>query len=535
MTPQAGPIPLKSRLLFFALLVIMFFVYRYPYSMQKGPYSIHMWRQTDCLSWTKNYLEEGFHFFKPTVHWSQVDNNDKTVGEFPIIFYLVSLLWGLFGQHEIIFRIVNLLMVFLGLYYVFRFTYDVTSDSFWSLFTPVLLFTSPLLVYYSNNFIVNAPSFGLALTGMYQYWKFIHTGKIKHLYISSLIYLVAGLLKVPAFISFAAIAFIQFLSQFQYFRNTLKIARIGKFIHFLPVIGVFVVFLVWILWARQYNSENITGLFVLGIRPIWDVENIYHALYFGTQLHTLLSPSFFNPTAVVIIISLLIWVLIKFQKSDRFLTIFTLITFIGAIFYMAFFFQGFTVHDYYLTNLLIIIPLIVVTFLHYLKSNGISLFHSKAFRGLAIAGLVLLVYNATVLQRAKYDMGDTFVKHTILLDEHQKKFWEFLQYEYHERYEALSTITPYLRELGIERTDHVISVPDPSPHISLYLMDQKGCTEYGLFNPDGSDRIRDYYESGTRYLIVNDPGYLNNAFLKPHIDNKIGKYKNVTIFKLTSP
>ena len=231
MTPQADPIPIKTRLLFLALLVIMFFLYRYPHSMQKGPYSFHMWRQTDCLSWTKNYLEEGFHFFKPTVHWSLVNTNDKTVGEFPVIFYLVSLLWSVFGQHEIIFRIVNLLIVFLGLYYVFRFTYDVTSDSFWSLFTPVLLFTSPVLVFYSNNFIVNAPSFGLALIALYQYWKYIQKGKVKHLYISSLIFLVAGLLKVPAFISFVAIAFIQFLSQFQYFRNTLKIKRIGNSIH----------------------------------------------------------------------------------------------------------------------------------------------------------------------------------------------------------------------------------------------------------------------------------------------------------------
>jgi len=535
MTPQADPIPIKTRLLFLALLVIMFFLYRYPHSMQKGPYSFHMWRQTDCLSWTKNYLEEGFHFFKPTVHWSLVNTNDKTVGEFPVIFYLVSLLWSVFGQHEIIFRIVNLLIVFLGLYYVFRFTYDVTSDSFWSLFTPVLLFTSPVLVYYSNNFIVNAPSFGLALIALYQYWKYIQKGKVKHLYISSLIFLVAGLLKVPAFISFVAIAFIQFLSQFQYFRNTLKIKRIGNSIHFLPVIGVFVVFLVWVLWARQYNNENITGLFVLGIRPIWKVDDIYHALYFGTQLHTLLSPSFFNPTAMAIILSLFVWLLIKYNRTDRFLTIFTLITSIGALFYMAVFFQGFTVHDYYLTNLLIMIPLIVITFLHYLKSNGISIFYSKAFRGLAIAGLILLIYNTMVLQRAKYDMGDTFVKHTVLLDDHQKSFLRSLHNEYRERYEALSTITPYLRELGIERKDHVISVPDESPNITLYLMDQKGCTEYGLFNPDGSDRIGDYFETGTRYLIVNDPGYLNKEFLRPYIDNKIGQYKNVNIFKLTLP
>ena len=370
---------------------------------------------------------------------------------------------------------------------------------------------------------------------LYHYWKYLRTDKAKYLYISLVIYLVAGLLKVPAFISLTAIIIIQFISQFNYFRNRLKIPRIGRFIHLLPMAGVLVVFLIWVLWAREYNSQNISGMFILKIRPIWEVENVYHGLHFGTQLYTLLSPAYFNHTAVAIILALFIWLIINFRKSDRFLTLLTCITLAGVIFYMLIFFQGFTVHDYYLTNLLIMIPLIVITFLHYLKSNRISIFYSKAFRGLAIAGLILLIYNAMVLQRAKYDMGDTFVKHTILLDDHQKSFWRSLHNEYDERYEALSTITPYLRELGIERKDHVISVPDKSPNITLYLMDQKGCTEYGLFNPDGSDRIGDYFETGTRYLIVNDPGYLNKEFLRPYIDNKIGQYKNVNIFKLTLP
>lgn len=535
MTAPTGPIPLKSKLIFFGLLIVMFFVYRYDYSIQKGPYSIHMWRQTDCLSWTKNYLEEGFHFFKPTVHWTKIDQNDKTVGEFPIIFYIVSLLWGVFGEHEFIFRLVNLLIIFLGLYYLFKLTYDVTSDSFWALYTPVLLFTSPLLVFYANNFIVNAPSFGLVLIAFYHYWKYVRTDKAKYLYISLVIYLVAGLLKVPAFISLTAIIIIQFISQFNYFRNRLKIPRIGRFIHLLPMAGVFVVFLIWVLWAREYNSQNISGMFILKIRPIWEVENVYHGLYFGTQLYTLLSPAYFNHTAVAIILALFTWLIINFRKSDRFLTLLTCITLAGVIFYMLIFFQGFTVHDYYLTNLLIIVPLILITFLHYLKSNKISLFHSKAFKGLAITALVLLIYNTMVIQRMKYDLGDTFVKHTIILDDNDKEFWKYNQDEYETRYKALSSITPYLRELGIKRTDRVISLPDQSPNITLYLMDQKGRSGYGLFNPDGTDRIDQLIESGIEYLIINDPGFLNTGYIQPYINNKIGEYQNVQIFKLSAP
>ena len=67
------------------------------------------------------------------------------------------------------------------------------------------------------------------------------------------------------------------------------------------------------------------------------------------------------------------------------------------------------------------------------------------------------------------------------------------------------------------------------------MMDQKGRSEYGLFDRDGNDRIEEIINTGARYLIVNDPAYLNNSFLDRYTDNKIGEYKNVQIFKLFIP
>lgn len=535
MTAKSGHIPLKTRLLFLAMLVIMFFLYRYPYSIRKGPYSIHMWRQACDLTWTKNYLEEGFQFFKPSVHWTSLNNRDQAAQQFPIINYTVALLWGIFGQHEFIFRLLNLLIVYLGLFYLFKLSYNILADPFWALYIPVLLFTSPVLVFYANNFLPNAPAFGLALIGLYHYWKFVQTKKVKFFYISIFIYLLAGLIKATALLSFMAILSIHFISQFNYFRNILKIPRIGKIIHLLPMIGVFVVFYIWVIWVRNYNQEGVTGLYTTGFRPVWDTENIYEVLYYGTQLYTFLYPAFFSHAALVIVLALFAWLIIKFQKSDRLLVSFTSLIFIGTLSYLLLFIKGFTVHDYYLINILIFIPLASIAFLHYMKSNQVSLFYSKSFRGLAIVGLLLIMYNTMVIQRVRYDVKDTFVKHTILLDDNQKNYWRHFQDEFKIRYEALSTITPYLRELGIKRTDLVISVPDKSPNITLYMMDQKGRSEYGLFDRDGNDRIEEIINTGARYLIVNDPAYLNNSFLDRYTDNKIGEYKNVQIFKLFIP
>lgn len=513
----------------------MFFVYRYPHSIQKGPYSIHMWRQACDLSWTKNYLEEGFQFFKPRVHWTTSNHTDQAAQQFPIINYLVALLWIIFGQHEFIYRLLHLLIVYLGLFYLFKLTHGILSDSFWSLYIPVLLFTSPILVFYSNNFLPNTPAFGLVFIGLYQYWKFVQTNKAKFLYISILIYGLAGLIKATALLSFMAIIIIHLISQINYVRNILKIPKIGKLVHLLPMMGVFVVFFIWVFWVREYNRENITGLYTTGFRPIWDTENFYEVLYYGTQLYTLILPAFFSRTAMVLILALFAWLILNFRKTDRIFVSFTGIVFMGILLYLVLMIKGFTVHDYYLINILIIIPLISIAFLHYLKSNHISLFQSKAFKGLSIIALIILMYNTMVIQRVKYDTEDTFVRHTILLDDKIKGYWKYKEFVYNSKLEALTTITPYLRELGIKRTDIVISVPDISPNVTLYMMDQKGCSEYGLFDADGSDRMGNYIKTGTRYLIVNDPAYLNKPFLSKYIDEKIGEYKNVQIFTLSLP
>jgi len=183
----------------------------------------------------------------------------------------------------------------------------------------------------------------------------------------------------------------------------------------------YLIIVVWIYWAKDYNRQNISGIFLQGFLPVWDVNNLYDGLYYGTKLYTSLIPAYFNRTAVIIIIALFIWLVLRFRKAHGYLITLTSTCFLGVLGFVILFFKAFTVHDYYLINLLIIIPLTLITFLHYMKVNGISLFWSRNFRGLAVAALVFLTYHAMVIQRVKYDVKDTFVKHTIILDDDTKR------------------------------------------------------------------------------------------------------------------
>jgi len=109
------------------------------------------------------------------------------MSEFPIIYYLIGNLWKITGKNVMFFRLFNTLIVLLGLYFLFKAVHlylIYLSNLFWSFFIPIFLFTSPVLDYYSNNFLMDDPAFGIILIAWYFYFKFKMSDKKINLYIS---------------------------------------------------------------------------------------------------------------------------------------------------------------------------------------------------------------------------------------------------------------------------------------------------------------------------------------------------------------
>ena len=59
----------------------------------------------------------------------------------------------------------------------------------------------------------------------------------------------------------------------------------------------------------------------------------------------------------------------------------------------------------------------------------------------------------------------------------ERDIWSWFHWDYDRRLGSIEGMGEHLRSLGIERTDRVISVPDPSPNITLSLMDVRGFTD----------------------------------------------------------
>ena len=80
------------------------------------PQPHHLWRQTDCVSLAWNYYDTTVNLFEPAIHNQFADDwtSGKTAGEFPILYWLVGMLWRITGPSEFTFRLIELLLHFAG-------------------------------------------------------------------------------------------------------------------------------------------------------------------------------------------------------------------------------------------------------------------------------------------------------------------------------------------------------------------------------------------------------------------------------------
>lgn len=514
-------------MIFFVLIAVMSLLYGYHKSSQYGPYSMHHWRQSDCLSIALNYYEKHSGFFQPEINWTNIDGKQKVVSEFPAIYYTVAQLWKMFGKEEIIFRLLNLSIMIFGFFHLFLLGKRLLVNEFWAGFVVLFLFTSPLLAFYANNFLSNAPAFGLVLIAWYYMYLFYAEKKSIGFIIGTLFFLLAGMLKITALLSFIALIPIHF---YVLYKRKMTVSK-NIFVGIVPILTLFAVVFLWYGWAKQYNKENIQYLFLQGILPIWDMDNAA-IKDVNLQLRKVLLPIFFNKHALYFLLGALLFILIKFKKSNKFLSVLILNIIAGVFLYMLLFYQVFNVHDYYMINLLIIIPLVLLQLLLLIKKIHPGLLTSKWSKGVAIATIIILSYNTAVHTRVLYDSTDPLIKPGFFIRPGTVKNWHYFHTNYNKTIKALETIEPYLRHLGLKRDDLVISIPDETPNTTLYLMNQKGFTDYGQGSLRGAARIEACIGVGAKYLIVNDTMLYQEDYLKPYLKNQIGQYLHVGIFNL---
>lgn len=508
--------------LFVLAVTAISFFYNYQEIIFKRPQSVHKWRQADCASIALNYYQGGMHFFDIQTHNLTSDNGSSgasCTSEVPLLYYAVALLYKIFGYHDSVFRMLNTLLFFLGLFFLFRMFDYLLRDTFWSLTLSLLFFTSPVLVYYGNNFLSNSPALAFAIGGWYYFTRYVFEHKSRLFYISAAFFLLAAMLKVTALFSlFAITGILAFewtgILQIEPGRRIFRHPTLQTGI----IVSIVALVSLWLVHAHYFNQKHDCSYFSTTIFPMWDMnkEQVKGVI---DNVKKMWLPEYFHASVILFVAACFIFLLAFFRKSAKFLSISVLVVFAECIVYIVLQFWTFADHDYYTIDMYILPILIVISAFDLLKRHYSSIFHSLITKLVFSIFLLFNVYYAQQRLSQRYNgwMNDY---------PENKDFY---------------TITPYLRQIGISAGDTVIALPDVS-HVSLYLMNQKGWTEYtdAKFNRAAAVRynqdsagIATSIRKGAKYLIING---LNEIYKRPFLNSFCthlkGQYRKILIFDL---
>ena len=511
-----------SQVLFLFTLLVVSYYYNYHEIVVKRPQSIHKWRQSDCASLALNYSQNGLSFFQPETHNLTSDGGTTSkacTSEIPILYYTVAQLYKIFGYNEAIFRILNTLLFFLGLFYLFRLLKYLLRDNFWAISVSILFFTSPVLVFYGNNFLSNSSALAFSIVGWYYFIRFYSESKEKYFVISVLVFLLAATFKVTALFSLFAIGGIYLIELFQITTLKHKSKLFQRPVQqFILMVGVVAIVFAWVLYARYYNLKHDCTYFSTTIFPIWMLDKTTILEVFDTIRKVWLH-QYYHFSVLIFLALCSLFVAIFYKKNLKLLNLALVLILAELLSYFLLQFWTFKDHDYYTIDMFILPAILMVSAFLVLKIRFNTVFTSVICKVVFAVFVVFNIYYAQKMNTDRYNG------------------WMNSMGTFNDSY----SITPYLREIGISANDTVISIPDGS-HVSLYLMNQKGWTEYrdARLNREepipynsNAEGIQKSINRGARYLIVNGIGQLyEKPYLQDFCTSLKGRYNNTLIFDL---
>ena len=475
------------------------------------PQSVHQWRQADCASMALNYYQSDMNFFKPEMHAiiSKDGTNGKNVSECPIIPFTVAILYKIFGYHDCIYRVVTAILFYIGMFFLYALFNLVLKDKLWALIITLLLFSSPILAFYGNNFISNSPAFTFAIVGWYYFLRYYNSNRKRCFIFSMLMFAIAGLLKIIALISFFSIVGLYLMEHLNLlkFRKNSRIFNKKRGFYLLTFLAVVLIQTGWYYYAIYYNNSNNAYYFGTNIWPLWEASTEKIANIFNT-FRSLWLKDIYAPILLYFLGIIIIFNLFYLKQSKRYLNYSYLFIITFTIAYLVLWFQVFNHHDYYLINTFILPVFIFLQFFIILKKRFNRIFRSIFSK---IPFMVLAIYVMIYANHKLYGRYNGW----------QNDFPD---------YKALTTIKPFLRENGIKQKDKIICMPDNSPNYSLYLVNRKGWTDFGV----SSDRDGILYplSHGAKFLIIMKSELFNREYIFPFLKKKIGEYENFLIYKI---
>lgn len=519
---------LKENLIFLLLLSV-FTIFYYDSVLDKYPLNAHIWRQTDCLSIT-HFYGQGANLLEPEMHIQLGDDysSGKTAGEFPILYYTVGQLYKIFGENYLVYRVFYLFILLIGTFSLYSAMRKVLKSNFWSTSISLIMYTSPVYVFYGVSFLTDVPAMCFIFIALNFLIKYFQNHKGVHFIWAMLFISLAGLIKISSLIIFVFLVFIFFI-------ELLKFKSLGNKSLFnrsrVELTGFLIVItslFLWYLYAHFYNETHGFKYTFNNIYPLWAAgeEQMLEVYHFFTNF---VSYVYFSRPLLFLLLALFLFNLFLYKKISPLAYLANLLITTGGVLYWILWAPLMGVHDYYYAALLILLLGICIPFILYLKIHQPKIYHSYITKTTVLVFIAYnFIYCLEVINLKTRTPGvlneyvinnEEFVSNMTYTTWETKTFWR--------SYEELATQLP---AMGIENEDLIISLPDPSFNASLFLMNKKGWTNFENLN--SQEKIQFHINKGAKYLVSTKDYFEKSTYLHSMIVKQVGDYKQLVIYKL---
>jgi hypothetical protein len=460
----------------------------------------------------------------------------KIASDFPIIQYVVAKIWKVTGMNPTVFRLITLMFLVLGLYYIYRIFLLLSRENYGlSILLTALFFTSPILSYYGATFLSDIHAFGTAICGFFYFLKWQKEEKRKWLILSVLVFAMAGLFKMSA-------AFIFLMALGFYLARLIRIKRHKerKILFKDELINcalLIIPFIPWVLWyghASAYNEAHPNGFFLVGILPVWDIpmQRVKDIAYF--LLHYIF-PQMINPyvfgSLVIVSLSLLLLNVKKILNE----TILRLIIVFGVYAgFILLFYQVFEDHDYYMLNMMNALVLITAVLVERFTNEEFIQKHQKPIMALLFILVVTFTYTTGIKTRTRIDYTDVWGTKEFVYSKVERDFMAWTTWNDRTRFGVLEDKSIDWKKIGIGENDIIFVAGDYTINRSLYLMNRRGFTTYNTSGLEGIPQCIEIEKkkSGLKFLVVIEPDWRNSPVLQPYINRLIFAKDNLYVYQL---
>lgn len=514
-------------LVVFALLCA---AYEYGRVLHLPPQPHHLWRQTNCLAIAYNYYAWEWNLFRPAVMSMISDHgmSGRSAGEFPVIYYVIGLLWKVTGPQEVVFRSLMLLLHAGGTLALFRAASLVIGDRSWAAFISLFFFTSPAIVYFTLAFLPDVPALDLSLIA----WALLidgvrrdHVGRILG---SAAVFALAGAIKLTALMSPLAVCAFLVLSKVVELPGFMSALPMGVRRSILRSFGMAILAAaLWVGYSYWYNHVHGGEYSHQGTWAYWDLsaEERSKALRFGT---TILPGMLFHWSAWALFL-LCVPLLLVFQR-DRGILCLNGIFILGTGLFVLLWFVALDNHDYYFIVPMITLVVLLVSVMIGLRARAPKILMSTRLKLLFVPVLAINALHAREdhLMRTR---GPMSVDALHLLLPHGHALEQHYSYMGYWQYEPLLDIRPRMREHGIRKDDKVIVLPDESIGVGPYLVGQRGENSVSLYIID-APALQRAIARGAAYLVLLEVPEEWRPWIGPFLEHPLFEHRGVRVYDL---